>query len=803
MLISWIDGMLKKRTHTASRAVQKGRGSHPRRKVCLEVFQLESRLTPSTTDVKAPIVTDPLQNINHFIVIYQENWSFDSLYGLFPGANGLANSSATSLNQLDRLNGNPLSGETVNNPAFTYDPATLQSPPPGLDSNNNIDPRFLTNPLNPSSPTKLNTLLPYNAAQILPDSALTGDLVHRFWTEQSQINHGANNQFITWSDNPGLVMSYFDATNLPEGLLAQQYTLDDNFFHAAFGGSFLNHQFLVAAQAPVYPNAPSSLQPVLDSTGQLARDPVTGKIIRDGKITPIGSASFADPGQTFNQNYAVNTIYSKNLAPDFIGNNTSTGLLPSLNDSNPSDPTRPYVQTIGDTLDAAGVSWKWYSGGWNNALLGSPSNPADNGKTPANDPADPLFQWHHQPLAYYDNFAPWLPNGQRNSLSAAHLQDETNFFLDLKYNNLPAVSFIKQIGQNNEHPGYTDLLTGQQSVADIVHAVQNSPEWAHTAIIITYDENGGRWDHVSPPDNNGIWGDGTRVPAIVISPYAKQGYVDHTEHDTFSILATIEHRFNLPALSQFDANASTLASDFQLTPHVSIGSAYVQPDANTPGSYALIVQGTEGNDVIQITQDNGEIHVQITGPNVQFDHFFAQKISRIEVYGQGGDDQISVAPNVTIPAFLFAGNDNSVLRAGGGPSVLVGGAGNDVLIGGTARDILIAGWGHTELTASAGGSIMIAGTTHFDTNIIALQALEAEWSCTDETYSQEIAHLTGGASGGLNGPYLLTGQTVHSHLNQDTLHAGPALDWFFAHVVGTALDQILGTLQPGEMTTGI
>src|SRR5262249_33674013 len=170
----------------------------------------------------------------------------------------------------------------------------------------------------------------------------------------SQINHGAQNQFITWSDNPGLVMSYFDATNLPEGLLAQQYVMADNFFHASFGGSFLNHQFLVAAAAPVYPGAPLSMRPVLDASGQLSLNPMTGKIVHDGNITPINSASFADPGHTFDKNYAVNTIFSKNLSPDFIGNITSKGLLPSQNDS---DPTKPnYIPTIGDRLDAANVS---------------------------------------------------------------------------------------------------------------------------------------------------------------------------------------------------------------------------------------------------------------------------------------------------------------------------------------------------------------------------------------------------------------------------------------------------------------
>src|SRR4029077_16775095 len=101
----------------------------------------------------------------------------------------------------------------------------------------------------------VNTLLPYNLTGFLQPGDLTGDIVHRYWQEQQQIDGGLMDKMVTWSDNPGLVMSYFDATSLPEGLLAQQYVMCDNFFHSAFGGSFLNHQFLIAAQAPVYPNA--------------------------------------------------------------------------------------------------------------------------------------------------------------------------------------------------------------------------------------------------------------------------------------------------------------------------------------------------------------------------------------------------------------------------------------------------------------------------------------------------------------------------------------------------------------------
>ena len=519
-------------------------------------------ITPTGQPGTPPSGNDAtLNQINHFVVIYQENWSFDSLYGEFPGANGIANAfdqNGNFLNtQVDRISGQPISssGPTFN-PAYSYDPSPLNNPPQPLDASYKPDPSF---------PAGLNTLQPYNLSNYISPSDKTGDVVHRFWQEQSQIDGGKQDKFVTWSDNPGLAMSYFDATNLPEGQLAQQYTMDDNFFHASYGGSFLNHQFLVSAAAPVYPNAPSTLEPVLDAKGQLALD-ANGKIIQDGNITPIGAPFQSAPGQTFDENYAVNTIYSANLAPAGMNPN-SNGLLPSQNDSNPNDPSRPYIPTIGDRLDSAGVSWKWYSGGWDAALASSPTNPANGGQTPPNAPVDPNFQWHHQPLAYYDNFAPWIkdPNtGQmvQNPLSAAHLQDENNFFTDLSSGNLPAVSFIKPIGENNEHPGYADLLTGQQHVADIVHAVQSSPDWAHTAIIITYDENGGRWDHVAPPNTNAGWGDGTRVPTIVISPLAKKGYVDHTEHDTLSILKTIEDRFALQPLNALDANASNLDNDF-------------------------------------------------------------------------------------------------------------------------------------------------------------------------------------------------------------------------------------------------
>jgi phospholipase C len=190
----------------------------------------------------ATAAPNALSDIDHIIVIYQENWSFDGLYGNFPGADGLLNASHRALNQKDRLNGKSLAVEigpdTYINPSKAL---PIQDPPQPLNSAGVIDTIF---------PNDLYTLLPYQLLSYVDPTYITGDIVHRFWQEQLQGNHGQNNYFITWSDNPGLVMSHFDATNLPEGLLAQQYTISDAFFHSAFGGSFLNQSVFDCGASP-------------------------------------------------------------------------------------------------------------------------------------------------------------------------------------------------------------------------------------------------------------------------------------------------------------------------------------------------------------------------------------------------------------------------------------------------------------------------------------------------------------------------------------------------------------------------
>jgi phospholipase C len=198
---------------------------------------------------------------------------------------------------------------------------------------------------------------------------------------------------------------------------------------------------------------------------------------------------------------------------------------------------------IGDRLDAASVSWAWYAGGWNDAVAGAP---------------DRLFQYHHQPFTYFANV------GGDPAARAQHLRDETEFVAALEHGTLPQVSWVKPIGEENEHPGYADLITGQRHVDALLQQIQASPYWPRAAVIVTYDEHGGYWDHVPPPVVD-EWGPGLRVPTLVISPHAKRGFVDHTLYDTTSILKFIELRWSLPPLGPRDAAATPLLSAFDFT----------------------------------------------------------------------------------------------------------------------------------------------------------------------------------------------------------------------------------------------
>jgi len=428
---------------------------------------------PAFADEKDDPSAGEMGRLRHLVVIYLENHSFDNLYGEFSGANGLGG--GVGVNSQRDLAGN-IYGTLPPVPGTTLFPNNLANQPFAIED-------------------------------YVPASMKTPDLVHRFYQEQAQIDGGRMDHFAAVSDAQALTMGFYHTAGLPLAKIGADFTLCDNFFHAAFGGSFLNHIWLISAQTPVFPSAPASVVAQLDGSGNL---------VHDGFVTPDG--------------YDVNTSFSVNQPhPSSI---PSAQLVPNQT-----------FATIGDRLSEKHVSWAWYSGGWNDALAGH---------------ADPLFQFHHQPFIYFENFA------DGTAAKAAHLKDVNDFTAALAAGRLPAVSFIKPLGPDNEHPGYADLLTGENYTVGLVNAIETSPLWKHTAIIITYDEHGGFWDHVAPPTAD-RWGPGSRVPTIVISPFARKHHVDHNPYDTTSILALIEHRWHLMPLSARDAGADDLhgAFDFE------------------------------------------------------------------------------------------------------------------------------------------------------------------------------------------------------------------------------------------------
>jgi acid phosphatase len=441
-------------------------------------------------------------------VVYAENRSFDNLYGLFPGANGIANASPDSWTQSDR------------------DGKTLPVLPPVWKSGATPDPAYPKQL--PNRPFRIDSA-PIN----LSPAIATRDLIHRYYTNQEQIDAGKLDRYAALSDAGGLAMGYYDGSSLPLWKLAQQYTLADNFFMGAFGGSFLNHFYLICACVPVFPNAPTSLVAALDANGKLAQKPTTPasalsgppEYVNDGAVTPDG--------------FGVNTLqppYQPSAAPPRAGGD--------LRFADPiKNPLPPQsLKTIGDTLSAKGLDWAWYAEGWRLALADGMQPAALSRSVIYNAaPGAPNFQPHHQPFNYFAEYAPGT------EARAKHLKDYDELLTQIQTNTLPAVIFYKPQGNHNEHPGYADVVSGDMHIAELIGKLQASPAWSSTLVIVTYDENGGFWDHVAPPVID-RWGPGTRIPTILIGPMVKRGYVDHSLYDTTSILKLITRRFQLNPL---------------------------------------------------------------------------------------------------------------------------------------------------------------------------------------------------------------------------------------------------------------
>ena len=303
-----------------------------------------------------------LARIDHIVVIYAENRSFDNLYGLFPGANGIANATPAQYTQVDR-DGKPLA---------ELPPAWRGKEP---------DPAFPWRM--PNKPFRLDAP-PLN----LPLTKQVRSPIHEFYRNREQIDGGRNDRFAAVSDAGGYAMGYYDGSTMAMWKWAQEYTLADNFFMGAFGGSYLNHQWLICACTPRDADAPSNLRAQVDDKGWLKRKPDSPASAMQGDLVVFG-------GDVTLDGWSVNTTqppYQPSLVPPAKGG-----------DLRLADPARHTLspqtaKTIGDTLSAKRVSWAWYAGGWNAAWKDG-TQPPEVKRTViyVRGAGSPNFQAHHQP----------------------------------------------------------------------------------------------------------------------------------------------------------------------------------------------------------------------------------------------------------------------------------------------------------------------------------------------------------------------------------------------------------------------
>jgi len=495
------------------------------------------------TLLTGPALDKALQdNVKTIVVIYGENRSFNNLFANFPGVeHPLSAVKADQYRQRDR-DGKVLDtlpqcwGGVCQIGPQSVDGVTYAT---GVQYQENL----------PNAPFPLKG----PSGEDLPLSVVTRDLWHVFYQNQMQINGGKNDAFVAWADSGGLTMGYYAQTQYSLRLwdVAKEFVLCDNFFQGAFGGSFLNHQYLISARAPFYPdaaNSPAKSQiAVLESSDPL--DYRLKPLEKSPASAMTGPPQFG-PSALTPDGYGVNTMappywptwLRDKEKPDYSQPGLANVLVPQTHDH------------IGDKLSKKNVDWAWYAGAWQVTL--------DEYKDSTGIPKIPNFQYHHQPFNYFKQQGPDNPAERKKRLRDGGLGDEssTNKFLaDAEAGKLPAVTFYKPQGNLNMHAGYADVAAGDRHIDRTIKVLRNSPQWKNMVIVITVDENGGWWDHVAPPKGD-RWGPGTRVPAIVISPFARKGTVDHTVYDTASILRLITRVHGLEKLEGLTERDNAMAA---------------------------------------------------------------------------------------------------------------------------------------------------------------------------------------------------------------------------------------------------
>ncbi len=471
--------------------------------------------------------------IKHVIVIFQENVSFDHYFATYPFAT------------------NP-KGET----AFHAKDDTSRT-------NNLLSGGLLDQNPNSAQPFRLD-----------PSEAVTCDQNHNYQNEQQATNSGLMDKFVQsvgvgstagspcpdYGHGPGLVMGYYDGnTTTALWNYAQNFAMSDNSFGTMFGPSAVGALNLVSGRTTngtMLPFAANGTTPG-NPKGSIAGALTSGTVIGDPR-----------------------PAYDDCVATDPTTSKLFTKTLVSVSGNN-----------VGDLLNAKGITWGWFAGGFgptSHDASGRPVCGAHATGLAGDDAVETSGDYipHHEPFQYYSqsNNQHHLPPSNPGMIGytdqANHQYDLSLFWTALNQDRLPAVSYLKAKAYQDGHAAYSDPLDEQNFVVQVVNAIENSRYWDDTAIIISYDDSDGWYDHQMDPIVNqsnvsddaiagagscgitadggvgGRCGYGPRLPLIVISPYARQNYVDHRATDQSSILRFIEDNWELGRLGDGSTDAT-------------------------------------------------------------------------------------------------------------------------------------------------------------------------------------------------------------------------------------------------------
>ncbi|CAB3725397.1 Phospholipase C 3 [Paraburkholderia phenoliruptrix] len=525
--------------------------------------------TPSAVSVQDRLTT--ATPIKHVVVIYNENVSFDHYFATYPNAT------------------NP-SGE----PAFTA--------AAGTPTVNGLSGALLTN--NPNLTNALNAPNGANPFRLDRTQAATADQNHAYTAEQQAYNNGAADLFPKFTGKgssggagafgtAGQVMGYYDGNTVTAlWNYAQHFAMSDNAYTDTFG-----------------PSTPGALEVI---SGQTNGVQLLKTSQQPFNLSTASHSYYVNDGQG-----GVTLINDVDPANDLCSSTTDQILMSGKN--------------IGDLLNARNITWGGFMGGFNLSTVNSNGTTGCKRSTvtPAVGQATADYIPHHNWFQYYASTA--NPQHTRpNSMStvgfstltdgktpepANHQYDSDDFFAAVKAGNFPSVSFIKAPAFQDGHAGYSDPLDEQAFTAKVVNFLQQQPDWKNTAVIVAWDDSDGWYDHayanptsasfdaqadqlngagkcgtgtaplgVNGTPVNGRCGPGTRIPFLVISPWAKVNYVDHTPISQASVVRFIEDNWlggQRIGGGSFDATAGSIMGMFNFSGSGNNPTVFVDPNLGT------------------------------------------------------------------------------------------------------------------------------------------------------------------------------------------------------------------------------